>query len=211
MIAFTGKERDAESGLDYFGARYFSGGMGRFTSPDWLASPAPVPYGDFSDPQTLNLFSYARNNPLSLVDPDGHCPWCIAGAVIGGLAGAGASIITQEIFDPQKDINWKAVAASTVGGIVAGGTLGMATAPAAMTTVLGGTSRLRSGWELPLAPGLMGESHHVRLRTMVIPTSPLALQSKSEQTLQWEPCRTLLDQPLVPSSRELQRLAKLCN
>ncbi len=31
---FTGKERDAESGLDYFGARYYASSMGRFMSPD---------------------------------------------------------------------------------------------------------------------------------------------------------------------------------
>lgn len=70
---FTGKERDAETGLDYFGARYFSGAQGRFTSPDWSATPQPVPYADLTDPQTLNLYSYVRNNPLIKADPDGHC------------------------------------------------------------------------------------------------------------------------------------------
>jgi RHS repeat-associated protein len=34
---FSGKERDAESGLDYFGARYYASGMGRWMSPDWSA------------------------------------------------------------------------------------------------------------------------------------------------------------------------------
>jgi RHS repeat-associated protein len=69
----TSKERDAESGLDYFGARYFSSAQGRFTSPDWSAKPQPVPYADLSDPQTLNLYGYVRNNPLARTDPDGHC------------------------------------------------------------------------------------------------------------------------------------------
>ena len=41
---FTGKERDAESGLDYFGARYYASNMGRFMSPDWSAKEEPVPY-----------------------------------------------------------------------------------------------------------------------------------------------------------------------
>ena len=67
---FTAKERDAETGLDYFGARYYSGAHGRFTSPDWSATPQPVPYANLSDPQTLNLYSYVRNNPLSKSDPD---------------------------------------------------------------------------------------------------------------------------------------------
>jgi RHS repeat-associated protein len=70
---FTSKERDAETGLDYFGARYFSSAQGRFTSPDWSAAPEAVPYADLSNPQSLNLYSYMRNNPLGGVDPDGHC------------------------------------------------------------------------------------------------------------------------------------------
>jgi RHS repeat-associated protein len=72
---FTGKERDSESGLDYFGARYFSADQGRFTTPDWSETPQPVPYADLKDPQTLNLYTYVRNNPLSRTDPDGHCCW----------------------------------------------------------------------------------------------------------------------------------------
>lgn len=71
---FTGKERDAESGLDYFGARYYSSAFGRYLSPDWSAAPSPVPYADFTNPQTLNLYTYVANNPLNSTDPDGHCP-----------------------------------------------------------------------------------------------------------------------------------------
>jgi len=41
---FTGKERDTESGNDYFEARYYSSAMGRFLSPDWSAKVEPVPY-----------------------------------------------------------------------------------------------------------------------------------------------------------------------
>jgi RHS repeat-associated protein len=69
---FTGKERDGETGLDYFGARYFSSAQGRWTSPDWSPIPRPVPYATLADPQTFNLYSYVRNNPLSRIDPDGH-------------------------------------------------------------------------------------------------------------------------------------------
>jgi len=49
---FTGKERDAETQLDYFGARYYSNGLGRWISPDWSSAPVPVPYADLSDPQS---------------------------------------------------------------------------------------------------------------------------------------------------------------
>jgi len=69
---FTGKERDAESGLDYFGARYYTSTMGRWMSPDWSAKAEPVPYAKLDDPQSLNLYAYLRNNPLSRTDPDGH-------------------------------------------------------------------------------------------------------------------------------------------
>src|ERR1700733_10053796 len=68
----TGKERDAESGNDYFDARYYSSAMGRFMSPDWSAQEEPVPYAKLDDPQTLNLYSYVENNPLWKPDPDGH-------------------------------------------------------------------------------------------------------------------------------------------
>jgi RHS repeat-associated protein len=69
---FTGKERDAESGLDYFGARYYGSSMGRYMSPDWSAKQEPVPYSKLDNPQTLNLYSYVQYNPLSNFDDDGH-------------------------------------------------------------------------------------------------------------------------------------------
>ena len=69
---FTGKERDSETGFDYFGARYYSNGLGRFISADWSAAAVPVPYADFGDPQSLNLYTYARNLPTVRIDADGH-------------------------------------------------------------------------------------------------------------------------------------------
>jgi len=69
---FTGKERDSETGLDDFEARYYSSQFGRFHSADWSAVPAPVPYADLGNPQTLNLYAYVKNNPLNFSDPTGH-------------------------------------------------------------------------------------------------------------------------------------------
>ena len=72
---YTGKERDAESGLDYFGARYYASTVGRWLSPDWSAKEDPVPYAKLDNPQSLNLYEYVGNNPLSKPDLDGHgCP-----------------------------------------------------------------------------------------------------------------------------------------
>jgi RHS repeat-associated protein len=62
---FTGKERDTETQLDYFGARYYSNALGRFISTD------PGPYIR-SDPQTWNRYAYTRNNPHKYIDPDGR-------------------------------------------------------------------------------------------------------------------------------------------
>jgi RHS repeat-associated protein len=64
---FTGKERDSESGLDNFDKRYNASSMGRFMSPD----PVFISADRLTDPQSLNLYAYVRNNPLSLVDPTG--------------------------------------------------------------------------------------------------------------------------------------------
>jgi RHS repeat-associated protein len=72
---FTGKERDAESGLDYFGARYYGNALGRWVTPDWEEKPSSVPYASLGDPQTLNLYSYVRGLPTTKVDLNGHGWW----------------------------------------------------------------------------------------------------------------------------------------
>ncbi len=71
---FTGKERDSETQLDYFGARYYSNALSRWMSADWSAKPSSVPYANLSDPQTLNSYSYVRETPETLIDDDGHSP-----------------------------------------------------------------------------------------------------------------------------------------
>jgi RHS repeat-associated protein len=84
---FTLKERDVETGLDYFLGRYYSPIQGRFTSPDEFrggpvelyyfvsdAAANPTFYADLRNPQSLNKYQYSYNNPLRYVDPDGHAP-----------------------------------------------------------------------------------------------------------------------------------------
>ncbi|HUZ96501.1 MAG TPA: RHS repeat-associated core domain-containing protein [Edaphobacter sp.] len=71
---YTGKERDAESGNDYFGARYFGSSMGRFLSPDPFI-PFNLKKDQFqawiANPQHWNKYAYALNNPLKYTDPTG--------------------------------------------------------------------------------------------------------------------------------------------
>jgi RHS repeat-associated protein len=67
-----GKERDTETGNDDFGARYYSNRFGRWLSADWSSVPAPVPYANLTNPQTLNLYSMVADDPESFADLDGH-------------------------------------------------------------------------------------------------------------------------------------------
>jgi RHS repeat-associated protein len=106
MSQFTGKERDAETGLDYFEARYLSSAQGRFTSPD-----EPLADQDPSLPQSWNLYAYGRNNPLLYVDPTGRCsqaeggytddgsglfPGPCSGGQIGGAAPQQVNVNAQQ-------------------------------------------------------------------------------------------------------------------
>lgn len=65
---FTGQLRDSESGLDYFGARYYGAKAGRFTAID----PVYTWQENIVDPQRWNRYAHTRNNPLRYVDPDGR-------------------------------------------------------------------------------------------------------------------------------------------
>ena len=69
---FEGKERDTETGNDDFGARYYSSRLGRWLSADWSSVPAPVPYANLTNPQTLNLYAMVSDNPETFADLDGH-------------------------------------------------------------------------------------------------------------------------------------------
>lgn len=74
---YTGKERDVESGLDYFGARYYGSSMGRFMSPD----PSRLSIMP-NDPQTWNRYTYGKNNPLRFIDDNGKWPTEIHNRII---------------------------------------------------------------------------------------------------------------------------------
>jgi RHS repeat-associated protein len=114
---WTGHERDSESGLDYFGARYYGNGLSRFTSADSVGNDWEI-----ADPQRWNLYTYARNNPLKYVDDLGEelkfadkeleaIVTQIRGEssdfndALKGFEGKGAPDLTFQFGDAGKDAN----------------------------------------------------------------------------------------------------------
>jgi len=83
---FEGKERDTETGNDDFGARYYSNRFGRWLSADWSSTPAPLPYANLINPQTLNLYSMVADDPESFADLDGHDGWDTFIGAVNALA-----------------------------------------------------------------------------------------------------------------------------
>jgi RHS repeat-associated protein len=103
---YTGKELDPETGLYYFGARYYDSAQGRFITPDTIVqSPG--------NPQTLNRYAYAGNNPMAFVDPSGHGFFSFLEDFFAALFGAAITVLTWGAGAPV---------ACMLGGMVAGAT-----------------------------------------------------------------------------------------
>lgn len=86
VMKFVGKEKDKETGLYYFGARYMKAEIGRFTSPDPVGPVDPMSsktnYSVLVNPQKLNRYAYSLNNPYRYVDPDGKWPTPVHNTII---------------------------------------------------------------------------------------------------------------------------------
>jgi RHS repeat-associated protein len=127
---FTGKERDSETGLDYFEARYYSSLHGRFTSPDEFtggpdelydfaddAGDNPLLYAEKGEPQSLNKYQYCYNNPLVYTDIDGHGwkDWVKTGLEVAswvpGPVGTVASLAQAGIAIAEGDYKGALIAA----------------------------------------------------------------------------------------------------
>jgi RHS repeat-associated protein len=134
---FTGKPRDTETGLDYFGARFNSSNLGRFMTPDWAEKPEVVPYSDLEDPQTLNLYGYVRNNPLSKADADGHDWNDSLEFGIGLVRGVAASVSFGYVGAPRSSDTTASLTGQMMGS-VAVAHIGASTATASGPTALAG-------------------------------------------------------------------------
>ena len=104
-VRFTGMPQDSYENayLHYFGARYYSGGQGRFTSPD-----QPFNDQDPMNPQSWNLYSYVMNNPLRFTDPDGQAHTDDNGYYVGDKNGECQTIGGGTLCWSAKNNQWEA-------------------------------------------------------------------------------------------------------
>ena len=153
---YTGQEEDPETGLYYYGARYYDPALGMFITADSIVQ-------DPSDSQTLNRYAYAGNNPMIYTDPSGHffgfligavigaviggfqSDWdagaMLTGAIIGGVSGgiySGTYSAAVGVIGSSTNATLTGVLAGTVGGMAAG-----ATANALGSAIYGGDMGLR--------------------------------------------------------------------
>ena len=110
---FTAYERDAESGLDFAGARFYASVQGRFTSVDPLMASASA-----ANPQTFNRYSYVTNSPLTQIDPSGMFGISPGGSQLGGVGNVGFFYRDQPTavsHEEQHSINPPSLQSQVVG------------------------------------------------------------------------------------------------
>lgn len=102
-------------GLYYIRARYYAPRLGSFTQPDRLHIYAPLP-------RFLNRYTYALDDPWSLVDEDGNWVHVVIGSFVGGIIGGGVELARQlrENGWDLSNLNKRRLLASTVNGVIGG-------------------------------------------------------------------------------------------
>ncbi len=144
---FTGQRLDDETGLYYFGARYYDPSLGRFITPDSIVqSPG-------GNPQTFNRYSYAGNNPVNNIDPSGHS-WFSKfwKAAVTAIVGTVLIIASAGTLAPVVGTYWAGVATGAMVGATIGGTFAAATGGNIGMGLL--TGAVGGGLFAGLAPGL---------------------------------------------------------
>ncbi|MCK0203251.1 hypothetical protein MWN41_09525 [Ornithobacterium rhinotracheale] len=129
---FNGKELDSETGLYYYGARYYDPKVSLWLNVDPLMIRDEVfddensTNGGVFNPMNNSVYSFSYQNPIRYIDPDGECPNCItaaAGAVVGAIIGGGLEAGMQ-LYENGKITDWKAVGGSALQGGITGGAAG---------------------------------------------------------------------------------------
>jgi len=144
LASFTTKHRDADIGLYYFNARWYAPDLGRFITPDPLYLFHPEQ--GLQEPQRLNPYSYAENNPLRFVDPTG----------LGTLEVLGTILVVVAIVVALVAV---AVLTAGVGAAIGYGTLalyagGAGLAGAVLGGIVGGIAY--GSWEGALRGAMIG-------------------------------------------------------
>jgi RHS repeat-associated protein len=162
---FTGKERDAETGLDYFGARYYGAKIGRFTTVD----PVYTWNENLLDPQRWNRYAYVRNNPLRYTDPDGR----VIDTVVDVVS------IGYDIFDIGRSVyRGEAVSGTQIGA------LGADALGAAIPFATGGGAALRAAAKAERAAAILkvnkavGKAAEARVAQEVVAEGQTILSSQ---------------------------------
>jgi RHS repeat-associated protein len=200
---FTSKQRDAETGLDYFEARYYSSVTGRFTSPDEfaggpdeyydfhdLAAANPTFYADLTDPQSLNKYVYCYNNPLLYVDPDGHqgireyarqAAEAVADTAKGVAKGIASSVSFSRYGAPSSDDSIPDRIGQGIGTVLVGATgTGGIEGGIGMTVVSGGTALATGVPEVAILGGATLAAGAAR-NVAAIVTTPIRHHNTSEE------------------------------
>ena len=122
---YTGHVSDAATGLDYMQQRYYDPGIGRFLSVDPVTA-------DGGDMRHFNRYDYAYNNPYKFTDPDGRCPQCIPGAIIGTIVNVGVQMAMGKgtLVERFSQVDGKQVAVAAVAGALSGGVSAIASTAA---------------------------------------------------------------------------------
>jgi len=132
---YTGRRLDAETGLYYYRARYYSSALGRFMQTDGVGYSAG-----------MNMYAYVGNDPVDRTDPTGNCPACVpilVGAAIGATVDFGYQAYTKGIDNVDyAEVGVSAVAGgvATYGAIVIGAEVAGSSIAAVATRVAGNSA-----------------------------------------------------------------------
>ena len=127
---FNGKELDEETGLSYYGARYYDARVSNWLSVDPPMLDGRYLNGDLNlgiyNPNNLSVYGYTWQNPVRYTDPEGECPNCITGligGIVGGVIGGAIEAGTQ-LYKDGSVSDWGAVGGSAAQGAITGAAAG---------------------------------------------------------------------------------------